>query len=146
MREARGERPLLFAGGHEHSLQVIRHDSATAPHYTVVAGSASKLTGVGHTRGMLFRASAPGYARVVSRTSGAVDLYIVAAPPDHITCPDEAFGTDDISPEAERCLREGGRAYETVFSVRLKEPGPDSVGPIADHLLSWEAPSNPLPR
>ena len=111
-------RPLIFVGGHEHSLQVIRHDSASAPRYSLVSGSASKLTPVGWAPGMLYRRSAPGYMRVVVRTSGAVDLYVEAAPERYIVCPD-----DDPEVEWERCMERGVDAYETVFSMRLKEAG-----------------------
>lgn len=109
-------RPLAFVGGHEHSLQVIRHDSATAPHYSLVSGSASKLTPVGWAPGMLYRRSAPGYMRVVVRTNGAVDLYVEAAPDRYVVCPE-----DDPETDWERCMEQGVDAYETVFSMRLKE-------------------------
>lgn len=116
---ARG-RPLLFAGGHEHSLQLIRHDSAGAPRYSAVSGSASKLTGVGYVDGMLFARSAPGYVRLLVRENGAVDFFVEAAPERFLACP------DDQLPEAERerCMREGLEAYRTVFSTRIREPRP----------------------
>ncbi len=116
---ARVERPLAFIGGHEHSLQVIRGDSATAPRYSMVSGSASKLTPVGWLPGMLYRRSAPGYMRVVVRKSGAVDLYVEAAPEQFLVCPDDP----DAAMDWERCMEEGVASYETVFSMRLSEPG-----------------------
>lgn len=114
---ARVGRPLAFVGGHEHSLQVIRHDSAAAPQYSIVSGSASKLTPVGWTPGMLFRRSAPGYVRIVSRASGAVDIHVVAAPEAYLVCPEDGSAR---MPWA-ACLDEGVRSYRTVFSMRLKE-------------------------
>lgn len=110
-------RPLAFVGGHEHSLQVIRHDSTTAPRYSLVSGSASKLTPVGWVPGMLYRRSAPGYMRMVVRESGAVDLYVEAAPRRYRVCP------EDPSAEMgwERCMEEGVQSYEPAFSMRLKE-------------------------
>jgi hypothetical protein len=115
----RGDRPLAFIGGHEHSLQVIRHDSATAPRYSLVSGSASKLTPVGWVPGMLYSRSAPGYMQVVVRESGAVDLYLMAAPERYLVC------REDESAEMawERCMEEGVESYETIFSMRLKEAG-----------------------
>jgi hypothetical protein len=115
---ARGPRPLLFAGGHEHSLQVIRHDSDNAPHFSVVSGSASKVTDVGWTPGLLFREAAPGYMRVVLRRSGAVALFAVAAPARFVVCPDSPA----LGAEWERCMRDGVAAYRTIFSMRLRSP------------------------
>jgi hypothetical protein len=109
---AAGPRPLLFAGGHDHSLQVIRHQSESEPRYSVVSGAASKVSSVGWTPGMLFRGSAPGYMQLVVRRSGAVDLFVVAAPERFLSCP----SADDARL---RCMEEGVAAYRTVFSMRL---------------------------
>lgn len=114
---ARVERPLAFIGGHEHSLQVIRHDSATAPHFSLVSGSASKLTPVGWVPGMLYRRSAPGYMQLLVRQSGAIDLYIKAAPDRYILCPEDS----SAEMEWEVCMEEGIDSYETVFSMRLQK-------------------------
>lgn len=54
--------------------------------------------------------------RVVVRTSGAVDLYVGAAPERYVVCPE-----DDPEVDWERCMEQGVDAYETVFSMRLKE-------------------------
>src|SRR5690606_23043906 len=106
-------RPLLFAGGHDHSLQVLHHDSASAPHFSVVSGSASKVSAVGRTAGLLFGRAAPGYMRVVIRRSGAVDLFVVAAPTEYLDC-----GSPQ-RPEYLRCMRSGQQAFSEVFSMRL---------------------------
>ncbi len=110
--------PLVFVGGHDHSLQVIRDDSAGAPPYVVVSGSASKLSPVGAIPGTLFDASAPGYMRLVLRTDGSVDLYVEATSPEYQSCPDPA-----VNRQANlRCMRNAMAAFRTVYRARLRPP------------------------
>jgi hypothetical protein len=111
-------RPLLFAGGHEHSLQVLRHDDPGAPRFSVVSGSASKLTPVRPIPGTLFQAAVPGYMALVTRTDGAVDLYAEGAPERYLKCPED-------EPEAlewEVCMERGVESFETLFATRLVDP------------------------
>jgi hypothetical protein len=106
--------PLIFAGGHDHALQVIANDSFPLPRYSVVSGSGSKLSDVGHTRGMRYRASAPGYMRVVVHKSGRVDLFVIAAPgEDHLACPGEGL-------QLEACMGSRTSDFTTRFGMRLK--------------------------
>ena len=108
--------PLLFAGGHDHALQVIKGMSATDPKYIVVSGAASKSSKVGPTDGTVYRNPGPGFMRFVALKNGAVDLFVVAANPDFLHC--------DAADEAvrEQCLEVGPREFRTVYSVRLKGP------------------------
>jgi hypothetical protein len=55
--------PLLFAGGHDHVLQVIRATDPLDPKFMIVSGAGSKLSEVGHIDGMLYRGREPGYFR-----------------------------------------------------------------------------------
>jgi hypothetical protein len=105
---------LLFAGGHDHSLQVIRDPRDGSPRFSVVAGSASKLTDVGHVDGMLFRRSWPGYVRVFVLRDGGVILSVEGAEPRYLECSqEEAEGR-------ERCLEAGADAYRTLWSDRIR--------------------------
>ncbi len=52
-------RPLLYAAGHEHSLQV--HELAAGPRFNVVSGAGSKLTPVGHDKTTLFAIERLGF-------------------------------------------------------------------------------------
>lgn len=111
-------RPLAFAGGHEHSLQVIAHDTATAPHYSIVSGSASKLTGVRPVQGTLFQRSAPGYVQLLIRENGAVDVEVIAAPERFLACPED----ETAEQPWEECMAEGQEAFSTVYAARLVDP------------------------
>lgn len=104
--------PLLFAGGHEHSLQVFRGIEPTDPAFSTVSGSASKLSSVGDQPGMLFGRSAPGYMRIVVERDGGVTLFVEAAPRDFLDCPVEV-------PARTPCMTEGVDAFEVVHSQRL---------------------------
>jgi hypothetical protein len=107
--------PLIFAGGHDHALQVIANDSFPEPRYDVVSGSASKVSRVSHVDGMRYRAAAPGYMRVVVHRSGRVDLFAIAAPEgkEWLKC-----GGDGDA--LEECMVEGERQFITRFGMRLK--------------------------
>ena len=106
--------PLIFAGGHEHSLQVIRDDIPGEPRYTLVAGSASKLTHVGYVEGQLYRRAAPGYIRLMIRKDGSVAVFVVALPEDNQLCnqPDQSVRA--------RCVSEGIAAAKVDYSLELQ--------------------------
>lgn len=108
--------PLLFAGGHDHNIQVISHEGWEPgwPQYTVVSGSGSKVSSVGHIDGMLYRHAAPGYIRVVTHRNGRVDLFVIDAPDEsYLECPGEGAAL-------EQCMAERTAAFRTSYSMRLR--------------------------
>ena len=107
--------PLMYAAGHEHSLQLIEGRTADEPRWSVVSGSASKVTSVGHAEGMRFRLSAPGYFLLLVRNDGSADLHAYAAPTRYLTCPEEPAAVTDA------CMREGVAAYLPRFTQVLTE-------------------------
>src|SRR5690606_7008181 len=111
----RSRPPLIFAGGHDHSLQIIASDSFPQPRFNVVSGSGSKLSSLGHTDGMLFRAAAPGYFRVVVHKSGRVDLFAIASPEgdDFLICGGSGLAL-------EQCMEARSREFTTRYGMRLK--------------------------
>jgi hypothetical protein len=111
----RSRPPLVFAGGHDHSLQVIANDSFPLPRFSVVSGSGSKLSSLGHTEGMRYRAAAPGYMRLVIHRSGRVDLFVIHSPEDetYLACGGEGI-------ELEECMETRAREFTTRFGLRLK--------------------------
>jgi hypothetical protein len=109
----RNRPPLLFAGGHDHNLQVIRGVQEDGPLFSVVSGAGSKASKVGPTDGTLFYSDTPGYMRLVAMKSGAVDLFVVSTIADFRSCSgDEA--------QRQQCLEAGAQSFHTVFSTRLK--------------------------
>ncbi len=107
--------PLLFAGGHDHALQVIKGMSTTDPKFIVVSGAGSKRSKVGATDGTVFRAEGPGFMRFVTLKNGAIDLFVAAASPDFLNCV-----ARDPSVR-KQCLDVGPTQFNTVYSVRLKD-------------------------
>ena len=111
----RVRQPLLFAGGHEHSLQLIEARGPGEPLYNVVSGSASKLTRVGTTEGLRFKVSAPGYFLLLIRTDGSADIHAIAAPGQYLSCPESPASAH------ETCMSEGVAAYQVRYSQQLTE-------------------------
>jgi hypothetical protein len=104
--------PLVFVGGHEHSLQVIRGIEPTDPRHNLVSGAGSKLSAIGSVEGMLFAQSAPGYMRLVIERNGRMSLFVEAGPPEYLSCPES-------EPDRTTCMTEGVAAFQTVYSGRL---------------------------
>ena len=111
---ARTAPPLLFAGGHDHNLQVLKGTQPGDPPFSVVSGAGSKGSAVGPTDGMLFRRSEPGFMRLVVLKSGAIDLFVVSANEDFMDC------TNSSESIQEQCVEAGTREFRTVFSIRLR--------------------------
>jgi hypothetical protein len=106
--------PLIFAGGHDHSLQIIQHTEFPWPKYSAVSGTGSKVSDVGHVDGMMYRKNAPGYMRIVTHRSGRVDIFVTAAPDErYMSCGGEGLAL-------EQCMNTGASRYTTQFGYRVK--------------------------
>ncbi len=106
--------PLIYAGGHDHSLQVIQGEGSDEPRWTLVSGAGSKLTGVTGIPGLIWAEAAPGYMRVIFRADGSVELFVERGDPDYLACePDEV---DDL----EACVAEGVASFSVGYSARLR--------------------------
>lgn len=106
--------PLVWIGGHDHSLQVIRAAEQGDPPFMLASGSGSKLTDVGDIKGQLFRKSAPGYMTLVFKLNGGIDLYVTATGDQFLKC-------DQVDTNARgRCLTDGIAGFETIYSMHLK--------------------------
>lgn len=108
-----GRPPLVFAAGHDHSLQVLDPDSEGGPETVLVSGAGSKLTAVADAPELRYAASRPGYMMLIFRSNEAVDLYVVAAPTADPTCP-EGEGFD-----RESCMAETTEGIALVYAERL---------------------------
>jgi hypothetical protein len=105
--------PLVFAGGHDHSLQVHVGRSLEDPRYVLVSGAGSKSTDLVGADSMRFGTSNPGFMSLVFRKQGAVDLFVFAG-----------RGTktaDECPPPAEdpNCVPVERDAFGVVYSERL---------------------------
>jgi hypothetical protein len=109
-RETR--RPLVWAGGHDHSLQVIR-GAGDEPSWHVVSGAGSKLTDVALVPGMEYGARRPGFVRLTFLRGGGVQLHVFAT--------DEPYGVCDAEDgPLERCMAEGAEAFDVAWAGRLR--------------------------
>lgn len=109
-------RPLLWIGGHDHALQVIRSIGATDPVYSVISGAGSKSSVIGPRPGSLFQRDEPGFMRLIVQKNGAIDLWIVSAPPDFLNC------TSTVPARRDQCMNVGVESFRSVFSYRLRAP------------------------
>ncbi|MBW3627941.1 MAG: metallophosphoesterase [Gemmatimonadetes bacterium] len=105
--------PLLFVGGHEHSLQVIEAVEPSDPRYTLVSGSGSKVSEVGTVDGLRYARSALGYMRLVIEKDGDVSVFMEAAPAGPLECPAQA---EDHA----ACMARGVASFSTVHSQWLR--------------------------
>jgi hypothetical protein len=111
-----GRPPLVFAGGHDHSLQVLRGEGPWEPRYSLVSGSGSQLTEISQVPGLVYGASRPGYMMLVFRTDDSVALYVKAGSPELLSCDQ----LDDAGRES--CMNDGAQAFEMVYSTMLLPP------------------------
>lgn len=102
--------PDIYAGGHEHSLQVFQ-TGTTGTQRSVVVGSGSKLTSIGYTPGMLFGRSEPGYGKIFVLRNGNVHLRLEAAPARFLSCRQAA---------PSGCMSEGIESFGTVWAETLE--------------------------
>ena len=80
----RGARPLIFAGGHDHSLQVLaRRQPSDVWDYVLVSGAASvdKLTAVTHGPDTMFAHLAHGFMTLDVYSDGRVLLRVIESEP-----------------------------------------------------------------
>jgi hypothetical protein len=106
--------PLLFAGGHDHVLQILEATEELDPRFMLVSGAGSKLSRVGHAAGMIYRGVQPGYMRMVVKKNGGIDLFVSTALKDFLDCDrgDAAL--------TEQCVTAGAAAFRTAYGVSLR--------------------------
>jgi hypothetical protein len=131
-----GRPPLVFAAGHDHSLQVLVGEGPTEPRFSLVSGAASKVSEINQVPQLAYAASRPGYMLLVFRNDDAVELYVHAGDPAYLSC--------DQVDEAERalCMTQGVEAFEVVYSATLLDGVPL---PIPDAIPETEAQSGDAP-
>ena len=133
--EASRKPPLVYAGGHDHSLQVLTGAGDFDPRFVVVSGSGSKVSSIQMGPGLVWGGSQPGYMMLVFRKDDGVDLFVVGGDKQWLKC----AGSDaDIA----RCMAEGASAFEIVYSASLLGPSrrPRELTPVS---LDTVAPGTP---
>ncbi len=105
--------PLLFVGGHEHSLQIIAGRWPADPKFSIVSGSASKVSGIGREKNLTFGRAAPGYMRLLVYRDGRMSVFVESGPVEYKSCPKE-------DPQSRECMVAGVAAFETVHSQHIR--------------------------
>lgn len=107
-------RPLVWAGGHDHSLQVIRGTRDDQPRWNLVSGAASKLTRVGSARGMRYGASRLGFMRLTVLESGEVHLHVFGGGEEEGVC------TEEVGERLGACMERERAAFGLLWAGRLR--------------------------
>lgn len=108
--------PLVYAAGHDHSLQVIQSKREFEPRFQIVSGAGSKNTDIGTFPGLEWAGTNLGYMMLFLLKDQSVRLFVVSTDSDRLICPEE--------PEADRlaCMEEETARYALRYSQVLAEP------------------------
>lgn len=106
------ERPLAYAAGHDHTLQVLHTAGPGQPGWTLVSGAGSKLENISDADALEWAAAKPGFMRLVFLRDGGVQLFVEAGPASTLSC--------GSGPRLGSCMSEAVAAYTTVHAERLR--------------------------
>ncbi len=117
-----GGPPLVLAGGHDHSLQVLSPLQPGDPPHLLVSGAGSKLTDISAVPGLRMGVSQPGFMELLFLRGGGVQLRVFAAGPGDQHCP---VGIRGLRSEAARarlglCLERSAAAFRVIYAEDLK--------------------------
>lgn len=119
--------PLLFIGGHDHSLQVLEGQSPSDPSFVAVSGAGSKVSSIRALPGMHYGAGAPGYMMLLLTRDGGISLYVVAGAPELLTCNGQSRSA------VAACVARGESSYDLVYGQLLaRAPQGPPEDPVAD--------------
>ena len=110
---ARTTPPFIYAGGHDHSLQLFEASQPSDPTYSIVSGAGSKLTAVAEAKDLVWASRALGFMRILFRVDGGAEVYVEVIDEALSDC-EERFNA------RESCLEHGVDAFRTVYSKRLR--------------------------
>lgn len=124
---AAGHPPLIFAAGHDHSLQVLDPRTPGGPRTVLVSGAGSKLTDLTVSPLLRYAATKPGYMTLVFRSNEAVDLYVFASDETEglqVRGEEETDPPCESEPEQDQpsCAEEQADSMRLVYSERLAPP------------------------
>ena len=107
--------PLIYAGGHDHSLQVLTGAGEFDPRFVLVSGAGSKMSSIQMGPGLVWGGSQPGYMTLVFRKDDAVDLFVMGGDRDFQTCAGD-------SAAVRTCMADGVTRFKVVYSASLLGP------------------------
>jgi hypothetical protein len=107
--------PLIYAGGHDHSLQVLTGAGEFDPRFVLVSGAGSKNSSIQMGAGLVWGASQPGYMTLVFRKDDGVDLFVTGGDKQYQTCSGD---TEAVR----RCMNDGVNAFHIIYSASLLGP------------------------
>ncbi|MDH3223259.1 MAG: hypothetical protein OEO23_06045, partial [Gemmatimonadota bacterium] len=118
---AGGGPPLVVAGGHDHSLQVLSPRESGDPPHLLVSGAGSKLTDIAVVPGLRMGLSRPGFMALVFRRGGGVQLRVFAGGPGDQHCPVgvQGPGSEAARARLDRCLHRSAAAFRVVYAEDL---------------------------
>lgn len=127
--------PLIYAGGHDHSLQVLTGAGDFDPRFVVVSGSGSKVSSIQMGPGLVWGGAQPGYMMLVFRKDDGVDLFVVGGDRERLKC-------EGSEAEIGRCMAEGASAFEIVYSASLLGPSkrPRELVAVSPDTIAPETP------
>jgi hypothetical protein len=133
--EASKKPPLIYAGGHDHSLQVLTGADDADPRFVLVSGAGSKVSSLQMGPGLVFGEAEPGYMMLVFRKDDGVDLFVAAGDKQFQEC----GGTDSV---VAKCMADGRNAFKIVYSASLLGPSkaPRELTPVSSDTM---APGTP---
>jgi hypothetical protein len=141
--EASRRPPLVYAGGHDHSLQVLTGADDADPRFMLVSGAGSKLSSLQMGPGLVWGQADPGYMMLVFRKDDGVDLFVIAGDKQYKEC----AGTDSV---VAKCMLDGRNAFKVTYSVSLLGPSkaPRELVPVSGDTLNpgtpwWSEPTDP---
>ena len=142
--EASHKPPLIYAGGHDHSLQVLTGADDADPRFVLVSGAGSKVSSLQMGPGLVWGGAEPGYMMLVFRKDDAVDLFVVAGDKQYREC----AGTDSV---VAACMAAGRAAFKIVYSASLLGPSkaPRELTPVSSDTMDpgtpWWSESDEVP-
>ena len=133
--EASRKPPLIYAGGHDHSLQVLTGADDADPRFVLVSGAGSKVSSLQMGPGLVWGEAEPGYMMLVFRKDDGVDLFVMAGDQQYLEC----AGTDAA---IAACMAAGRAAFKVVYSASLLGPSkaPRELIPVSPDTMDPGTP------
>ena len=131
--------PLVYAGGHDHSLQVLTGAASYDPKFVLVSGAGSKVSSITMGPGLVWGGEQPGYMMLVFRKDDAVDLFVVGGDPQYLTCA-EGWTRRRAAPQA------SGRSRPSIPHPSLARRGRRATSPVVPDSLLLPDTLAPRPR